>query len=65
MRLIFVVGRPRAGKTTYAKLLSEKTGWPIIDDDAVREAIYGTRDFDKHARELNVWHHIRRVPGVP
>ncbi len=36
-RLIFLIGYRGAGKTTVARLLAEKLGWPWLDADAVLE----------------------------
>lgn len=33
-RIIFFVGKPGSGKGTQAKLLSERTGWPVVGTSA-------------------------------
>src|SRR3989344_5860972 len=39
-RTIFFIGKPGCGKGTQAKLLSEKTGWPVIGtSNGLREII--------------------------
>jgi predicted kinase len=48
-RLILTVGLPRSGKSTWAK----KQGYPIVNPDAIRLALYGQR-FIKEGEEM-VW----------
>jgi predicted kinase len=39
--LILMVGLPRSGKSTMARGLWERNGWPIVSPDAIRLAIHG------------------------
>ena len=38
-----MIGLPRSGKSTQAKRLSDKYGWPIVNTDSVRLATHGQR----------------------
>ena len=51
-KLILMVGLPRSGKSTIAKQLSEKTGYPIVNPDAVRLAVYGHRFWGPGERQV-------------
>lgn len=39
MKLLVIVGLPRAGKTTWARM----TGYPIVNPDSIRLALHGQR----------------------
>ena len=41
--LILTVGLPRSGKSTWAKEYSKKHGYPIVNKDSIRLALYGQR----------------------
>jgi predicted kinase len=42
-RVILMHGLPYSGKSTEARRLSKKYGWPIVNPDAVRVALHGSR----------------------
>jgi len=41
--IICMMGLPRSGKSTKARLLSEKCGIPIVNRDSIRLALHGQR----------------------
>ena len=49
--LILTVGLPRSGKSTWAKEYTKKKGYPIVNKDSVRLALYGKR-FLPEAEEM-------------
>lgn len=51
--LIQMVGLPRSGKSTVAKELSEKMGFPIVNRDSVRLAVHGLRFSLEHEPIVN------------
>lgn len=55
--LIPTVGLPRAGKSTWITKMHQRHGWPVVEVDAVRDAIHGTH-YNKQAEPL-VWSHVR------
>lgn len=52
-----MMGLPRSGKSTFAKILSPITNSPIVEPDAVRLALYGVPFIG--SREPEVWEHVR------
>lgn len=47
--LLVVSGPPASGKTTLGRLLAERLGWPLLEKDAFKEALFdtlGTGDAD-------------------
>jgi predicted kinase len=54
--LIIVHGLPASGKTTLAKWLAQKLGWPIIHKDDVKEILFDTLGWSDRAwsRKLGV-----------
>lgn len=57
--LVMICGLPRSGKTTTARELSEKHGWPHVEDDAVRFALFGSRWYGSN--ESLVWTTFRTM----
>lgn len=58
MRVVFMMmGLPRSGKTTEARRLSEKKGWPHVCPDCFRLAIHGQPFILE--QEAKVWDHVR------
>lgn len=55
--LHLITGLPRSGKTTYVKQLAEECSAPVIEDDAVRFALFGKRWWGPG--EPQVWSTIR------
>ena len=41
--IVLMMGLPRSGKSTVARELSEKHGWPIVNRDSIRLALHGHR----------------------
>ncbi len=54
--LIIIAGMPASGKTTVATRLSESLGFPILEKDAIKEALFDTIGFNNYAekRQLDV-----------
>lgn len=52
---ILIMGLSNAGKTTLAKKISAKTGWPIINGDDVRNTT-GNHDYSFAGRVLQALH---------
>lgn len=52
-QLIATVGLPRSGKSTWSKAHALLQGWPIVNPDSIRLALYGQRYFS--GGERHVW----------
>jgi predicted kinase len=58
LRLVILVGLPGAGKSTLARALHDRFGWPIVDRDAIRAAMFAgvdCGDEEKAAAEEALW----------
>ena len=51
MDLIIIAGMPASGKSTYAKKLSQYTGYPIIEKDNIKEELFDTLGFTCYAEK--------------
>lgn len=51
--LKLLIGFPRSGKSTYAKMLKDERGYVIVEPDALRLAMYGQRWIKK--MEPYIW----------
>ncbi len=52
MTMLLVAGAPGSGKTTLAKRLGERLGWPVFSKDAIKERLFDTLGFQT-AEEKN------------
>ncbi len=41
--LILTIGLPRSGKSTWARAISKKFGFPVVNPDSVRLSLHGER----------------------
>lgn len=54
MYCILVTGIPAAGKSTMAKLLSEKLNLPFISKDSIKELLFDTVGFNSREEKVNL-----------
>lgn len=55
MHLILMKGHPATGKSTLARALARRTGWPLIDKDDVKDHIFDIPNGNALAYEIT-WH---------
>lgn len=51
MRVILIAGMPASGKSTAAKELSRRFGYPILEKDEVKEALFDTLGFSSYGEK--------------
>lgn len=61
MELIILAGMPATGKSTVAAALSAHFGYPILEKDNIKEALFDTLGFDNYARKRQLDHAANAV----
>jgi len=61
MHIIVLAGMPASGKSTVAKALSKAFGLPILEKDALKEAIFDTMGFSNYAEKRRTDHAANAV----
>ena len=51
VRLLIIAGMPASGKSTVASLLAKKFGYPVLEKDELKEALFDTVGFECYAEK--------------